>query len=73
MRFQCTIKQLPGGEWYARSIGSAAGTVETSAGSREEALAKLRSEIRYRIEFCPCSGVSDYYVELDIREGGSNR
>ena len=71
MRFTCTIKQLPSGAWYARSIGSAAGTVETSGNSREEALDKLRKEIRYRIEFCPCSGVTDHFVELEIREAGS--
>jgi hypothetical protein len=73
MKFTCTIKQFPNGAWHARSIGSVAGTVDAGAGSRQEALDKLRGEIRYRLEFCPCSGVGDEYVELDIREGGNAR
>jgi hypothetical protein len=34
--------------------------------SEEEALAKLREEIRYRIEWCPCTGVEDDYVQLVV-------
>jgi hypothetical protein len=36
------------------------------ARSEAEALAKIRDEIRYRIEWCPCTGVEDDYVRLDI-------
>jgi hypothetical protein len=36
------------------------------AASETEALAKLRDEIRYRIEWCPCTGVDDDYVQLEI-------
>lgn len=43
------------------------GTVDATAGSREEALAKLRAEIRYRVELCPCSAVPEGYVELEVR------
>ncbi len=68
MKFPCTLKQLRGGEWLARSIGSMVGTVDATAGSREEALAKLRAEIRYRVELCPCSAVPEGYVELEVRE-----
>jgi hypothetical protein len=32
------------------------------------ALDRLREEIRYRLELCPCSGVEDDYVELEIRD-----
>jgi hypothetical protein len=34
--------------------------------SEAEALAKIRDEIRYRIEWCPCTGVEDDYVRLDV-------
>jgi hypothetical protein len=68
MKFSCTIKRLAGGRWLARSAGSRFGVVEVSAPSRDEALAKLRNELRYRVEFCPCSGVPDDYVELEVRE-----
>jgi hypothetical protein len=35
--------------------------------SEAEALDKLRAEIRYRIEWCPCTGVGDDYVQLDVQ------
>jgi predicted RNase H-like HicB family nuclease len=34
--------------------------------SPANALDALRGEIRYRLELCPCTGVSDDYVELDV-------
>jgi hypothetical protein len=39
------------------------------ASNAEEALAKLREEIRYRLEYCPCSGVDEDYVQLDVAPG----
>ena len=33
------------------------------------ALDALRGEIRYRLELCPCTGVSDDFVELDVVSG----
>ena len=36
------------------------------AASEEEALAKLRDEIRFRIELCPCTGVTDDFVQLQV-------
>jgi hypothetical protein len=32
-----------------------------------DALDKIKREIRYRIEWCPCTGVDDDYVQLDVR------
>jgi hypothetical protein len=43
------------------------GAVEASDADREAALEKLRREIRYRFEYCPCSGVTDDFVELDVQ------
>ena len=34
--------------------------------SPTNALDKLRSEIRYQLEYCPCSGVDDDYVQLQV-------
>jgi hypothetical protein len=31
-----------------------------------EALERIRAEIRYRIEWCPCTGVDDDFVVLDV-------
>lgn len=67
MRFECTIQQLAGGLWQARHAGSAIGVVEVTAASRQDALQKLRSELQYRMELCPCSGASEDQAELVVR------
>jgi predicted RNase H-like HicB family nuclease len=36
------------------------------ARTREEVLEKIKAEIRYRLEWCPCTGVDDDYVQLEI-------
>jgi hypothetical protein len=46
------------------------GKVEVTAPIREEALAKLRNELRYRLEYCPCTGVTDDFVELQVQMTG---
>ena len=69
MKFPVTLKRLIDGQWQVRSIGTAAGEVTVVGGTREAALEKAREEIRYRIEWCPCSAVSDEFVELEINEG----
>ena len=34
--------------------------------TRAEALERVREEIRFRWEMCPCSGVKDDFVELQV-------
>jgi hypothetical protein len=68
MKFPCTVKQLIGGEWLARSTGTIVGLVERTGTSRENAIERLRAEIRYRIEWCPCSGVVEEFVELEVKD-----
>ena len=71
MKLTCTVSQLANGNWLARHTGSSVGQVEVTAPTREGALAKMRNELRYRSEYCPCTGVSDDFVELQVRgEGG---
>jgi len=65
----CTASRMRNGTWLVRHASTALGTVEVSAHSREEALGKMRDELQYRIELCPCSGVSGDSVELQVREG----
>lgn len=36
------------------------------ARDEQDALRMIRDEIRYRLEYCPCSGVEDDYVQLDV-------
>jgi hypothetical protein len=67
MKFPCTIERLAAGDWLVRYQGPRLGAVAVSAASRDEALSKMRAELRYRVESCPCGGVPDDYVELEVR------
>jgi hypothetical protein len=61
--------EMRNGAWLVQHSSPALGTVEVSAASREDALTKLRNELQYRIELCPCSGASGDTVELQVWEG----
>ena len=73
MKFPATLKKLIDGKYQVRSIGTIAGEVTIVADSREAAIARATEEIRYRIEWCPCSAVSDEFVELDLQEAPPSR
>jgi len=62
------LTHLRTGVWSVRHSSPALGTVEVSAPTREEALTKMRNELQYRIELCPCSGVSGDTVVLQMEE-----
>jgi hypothetical protein len=68
MKFSCTVERRADGNWCARHAGSTVGAVEVTAASRQAALDKLRNELQYRIELCPCSGVSGDRAELFVKE-----
>jgi hypothetical protein len=68
MRFTCTLSRIPGGQWHARHEGRDAGTVEVRATSRAEAIEKLKGEIRYRLELCPCTGETYQHIDVEIVE-----
>jgi hypothetical protein len=70
MKLTCTVSCLGIGQWLARHTGPSTGEVEVTAPTREEALTKMRDELQYRIEWCPCSGASGDTVELQVREEG---
>jgi hypothetical protein len=70
MKLTCTLSRLYNGQWLARHTGSSVGQVEVTAPTKEEALTKMRNELQYQIEFCPCSGVAGPTVELQVREEG---
>ena len=73
MKLTCTLSHLANGQWLARHTGSSTGQVEVTALTREEALTKMRNELQYRIEWCPCSGAWGDSVDLQVREeGGRN-
>ena len=66
MKFPCTIERQSGGEWLVRHAGTDLGTVEVRAASREAALEKMRGELRYRLEICPCTGELYQDVRIEI-------
>jgi hypothetical protein len=71
MKFTCTLSHSADGKWLARHVGSSVGNVEVTAPTREQALTKLRDELQYRLELCPCSGVSGDTAVLQVsNEGG---
>jgi hypothetical protein len=66
MNYTCTTMHLPNGQWLARHSGSTLGTVEVTAATKKAAQEKLRNELQYRIELCPCSGASGETVVLQV-------
>jgi hypothetical protein len=68
MKFPASVERRPDGRWAARHRGATVGDVEVSAATRSEALDKLRNELQYRIELCPCSGVSGDRAEVFVQE-----
>ncbi len=66
MKFPCTVSQSNNGEWSVRHDGTEIGPVEVSADSQEAALEKMRGELRYRLEICPCTGELYQDVQIEI-------
>ena len=69
MKFACQLQQQTPGTWNVRYEGADLGSVEVTAASREEALTKMRDELRFRLEYCPCSGEMYRDVEIEIGSG----
>lgn len=68
MRFSCTVSRRPNGQWAVRHEGSSVGAVEVAADTRDHALEKMRREIQYRLELCPCTGESYQNIEVELIE-----
>jgi hypothetical protein len=68
MKFPCTLKESAGGQWTARHESDAVGAVNVVAASRALVLDKMRGELRYRLELCPCTGESYRHIDVEIVE-----
>ena len=68
MKFTCSIRQTGPGAWQARHVGLDPGPVVTTGRNRQEALDKLKNELRYRLELCPCTGEAYRDIELELVE-----
>ena len=71
MKAFCTLRRLANGDWQLRHASSALGEVAVTGGSREEALLKMRKELQYRMELCPCTGESVGTVEIEVGESSA--
>ena len=68
MRFACTLTRLATGQWSARHDSREVGAVSVQAATREEAIAKITGEIRYRLELCPCTGETWQHIDVQVLE-----
>ena len=66
MNFEATVEEGAEGGYIARCEDPQCCGHGLSSASALEA---LREEIRYRLELCPRTSVSDEFVELDIVSG----
>jgi len=66
VKFEATVEPSGDGSYVASCADPQCSSHGLSPAS---ALDALRAEIRYRIEFCPCTGVDDTFVELDVVSG----
>ncbi len=53
MKFDARVKALIDGGWQARYIGGKVETLTCRGATKDEALEKLKAEIRYHLEYCP--------------------
>ena len=68
MKFPSTIGRQSDGRWSLTHEGPDVGRVAVTAATREQAIEKLKGEIRYRLELCPCSGESYQHIAIEILE-----
>ncbi|MBI1900527.1 MAG: hypothetical protein HYS13_05365 [Planctomycetia bacterium] len=66
MKFTGRISRLADGRFLAVHESREVGRVEATAATRDEAAEKLRQEIRYRLELCPCSGETYQHIEIEV-------
>lgn len=65
MQFVCDVLQQPDGRWTMRHTGKDLGQVAVTAATRDEAAERMRKELQYRLELCPCTG--ERYTDIDIQ------
>lgn len=63
MRFQVTVRSTDQDEYLAECDEIHAQGTGLSATA---ALDHLREEIRYRLEYCPCSGIDEDLIQFDV-------
>lgn len=69
MRFQTSVRRTGNGQYIAKTYSSLTGDVQVTADSSDEAVGKLRAEIRYRLEYCPCTSTEDDEIQIIVTGG----
>lgn len=67
-RYAARLHRDPDGSWVASALEFP--HCWSRGRTREEAVHKLAQEVRYRIEYCPCTGVADDFVDIEIVNEG---
>lgn len=68
MKFSSTAAKTADGKWVLKHSSDDVGEITATADTREQALDKLRNEIRYRLELCPCTGETYQHIVVEISE-----
>ena len=69
MKFPCTNSRRSNGQWFIRHLGDDAGTVEVTTATRNEAIEKMRGELRDRLELCPRAAEAYKALQIERVEG----
>jgi len=68
MQAYCTLQRQDNGHWQISHSSSSLGDVTLTDETRERAITRMQRELQYRLELCPCSGVSAGTVEIRLSE-----
>ena len=63
MEFRAKVEQTEEGDYLASCPEP---LVQARGLSPTNALDRLRTELRYWVELCPCSGVDEDHIQLDV-------
>ena len=63
MKYTVRLTQVSSGRFIAYSDEP---KCSAGAATRQEALDRIKEEIRYRLEYCPCSTVREGDIEIEV-------
>jgi hypothetical protein len=67
MRFVCRILKNEG-LWTVEHASQDVGPIRVTSPTRDEAVQKMKDELHYWLEMCPCSGEAYRDLEIDLVE-----
>jgi hypothetical protein len=70
MKFHCTIRQ-DDGQWVIGHASAQVGSIQVRAPTRSAAMEKMRGELQYRLELCPCTGETYRHINIEMESDPS--